>query len=119
MGSVSTISKSHVKHQVSTLRECGGRINDAVNIWVEATSHIDAAWLPFNALGVAGEAARVGESGYEGNRREAIERLNAAANGLISFREAIYQVADKYAGTEIDNAATAKRSIGLTHRPDI
>ncbi|MEV5709165.1 hypothetical protein [Actinoallomurus sp. NPDC052274] len=110
------MSDKTVKFQVSSLRGCGDRINDAVNMWSEAVSQLDNAWFPMNALGVAGESAR---AGYEANRREAMARLNDATNGLISFREAIYQVADKYAGTEVKNAEAAKESRGLTHRPDI
>jgi hypothetical protein len=119
MAGVATMSET-VKHKVSSLRECGDRINDAVNMWSEAPTILDGAWLPFDALGIAGEEARYGAGGYEASRKEAMGRLNEATNGLIGFREAVYQVADKYAGVEQENIDTAQKAgEGLTHRPDI
>ena len=102
--------------KISTIRHSGDQINDAVNIWGEAVNEINNAWLPINALGIAGEAARFG---YEEIRKDTIDRLNDASNRLITIRETVYQIADNYSSTESDTQHDVKKAPGLTHRPDI
>ncbi len=87
-----------------------------MNAWTDAVGQINNAWLPFFALGIAGEAARVG---YEEIRNDAIERLNEASNRLIAVRETAYRIAVNYDSTESQTQHDVKKTPGLTHRPDI
>lgn len=110
------MGRDQTSFKISTIRGSGDKIDDAVNMWVDANGQVNDAWLPFYALGIAGEEARIG---YEEIRHNAIGRLNEAVNRLITVRETVYSIADNYGSAESRTKDDVKRSPGLTHRPDI
>lgn len=113
------MSGDKLTFEVSTLEKSASLINDAVNMCSDALLQLDGAWLPFNALGSAGEELRAGGDGYEETRRDAMNRVSGTMNRLIGFREALQTVANRYAGVEEENTKEAKKAPGLRHRPDI
>lgn len=101
------------------LIEAGDKINDAVNMWVDASVSVDGAWLAPGALSKFGEAA---ERSYSQMQEEALRRLQASANSLIETRETMYQVAGVYSAAEAEaarKAAEKAREAGLRHRPEL
>ncbi|WP_433247739.1 hypothetical protein [Actinomadura nitritigenes] len=101
------------------LIEAGDKINEAVNLWVDASVSVNDAWLASGALSKFGEAA---ERRYGRLQEEALRRLQASADSLIETRETMYQVAGVYSAAEVEaarKAAEKAREAGLRHRPEL
>lgn len=102
------------------LVEAGDTINDAVNMWIDASGSVDGAWLEPGALSHFGQSA---ERSYSRIKDEALGRLHASQNSLIETREAMYQVAGVYTKAEEEavhaKAMKAAESGEPRHRPEI
>ncbi|MWA00057.1 hypothetical protein F8568_006645 [Actinomadura sp. LD22] len=101
------------------LIEAGDKINEAVNLWIDASVDVNDAWLASGALSKYGRAA---ERRYKELQQEALRRLQASQNSLIETRETMYQVAGVYSAAEEEaarKAAEKAREAGLRHRPEL
>jgi hypothetical protein len=102
------------------LIEAGDKINEAVNMWIDASISINDAWLAAGALSEYGEAA---ERRYARLQQEGLRRLQASQNSLIETRETMYQVAGIYSAAEAEAARKALREAKdaglLHHRPEL
>ncbi|MBO2459401.1 hypothetical protein [Actinomadura violacea] len=102
------------------LIEAGDTINEAVNMWIDASVSVDGAWLAPGALSKYGKVA---ERAYSRMKEEATGMLQASQNSLIETRETMYQVAGVYSAAEEAAARKALREAKeaglLGHRPEL
>ncbi|WP_242891566.1 hypothetical protein [Actinomadura litoris] len=98
------------------LVEAGDKINDAVNLWIDASIHASEATLESGALSKHGHQA---EALYSESRQEAVQKLQASQNSLIETREAMYQVAGVYSRAEQASIQRIARNSAPRHRPEI